>query len=281
MHVIFTFPFVILVDTGLDWRRSRGGCVNGTVKSAARVIEVFEYFDRIRRAASVTEVARALGYPQSSTSVLLRSLVELGYLEQDDSRRSYVPTPRVTLLGSWIEPLLAPGGEIVRLMDELGEQTGETIILGVPSGEVVRYIHVVQATQAMRLHVGNGTIRPMAISGMGRLFMSAMDEDRVRRIVQRYNAEIAGEENRLNLSAVRRDLASIRGEGYVPSFDRVTQGAGGFSVLLPVAPHGVPMAVAIGGLSRTIIENLERFLQLIRKSIRRHLQPGSGELRAA
>jgi len=279
--MIFAFSSVIAGQRRLDWRSSWGGVLNGTVKSAARVIEVFEYFDRIQRPASVSEVARAMGYPQSSTSVLLRSLVGLGYLEQDASRRSYVPTPRVTLLGSWVEPPLAPGGEILRLMDELGEQTGETIILGVPSGEVVRYIHVVQATQAMRLHVGNGTIRPMAISGMGRLFMSAMDESRVRRIVLHYNAEIAGAENRLNFAAVRRDLASIRAVGFVPSFDRVAQGSGGISVLLPVAPHGVPMAVAIGGLSRTINENRERFLQLIRKSIRRHLQPGASELRAA
>ena len=58
-----------------------------TVKSAARVFEVLEYFDRIRRAATVMEIARTLDYPQSSTSVLLRSMVELGYLEQDPARR--------------------------------------------------------------------------------------------------------------------------------------------------------------------------------------------------
>lgn len=259
----------------------RGDGTNGTVKSAARVLEVFEYFDRVRRAASVMEVARALGYPQSSTSVLLRSLVALGYLEYDAGRRTYLPTPRVTLLGSWIEPLLVPGGEIMELMDDLGEQTGETIILGVPSGEAVRYIHVVQATTAMRLHVGKGTIRPMAISGMGRLFMSTMDESRVRQIVHRYNAEVAGEENKLNFAAVRRDLASIRADGYAPSLDRVTVGAGGISVLLPVAPHGVPMAIAIGGLSKTINDNREHFLQLIRRGIRRHLQSEPPELRAA
>lgn len=251
--------------------------MNPTVKSAARVLEVFEYFDRIRGAASVMEIARALGYPQSSTSVLLRSLVELGYLEQDASRRSYIPTPRVTLLGSWIEPLLAPSGEIVRLMNELGAETGETVILGVPSGEVVRYIHVVQATNSVRLHVGNGTIRPMATSGMGRLFMSAMDEARVRQIVHRYNTEVAVDGNKLSFAAVRRDLAAIRADGYVPSFDRITPGAGGISVLLPVAPHGVPMAIAVAGLSTTINDRREYFVELIRRSIRRHLQPGPGE----
>lgn len=252
-----------------------------TVKSAVRVLEVLEFFDRVRRAATVMEIARALGYPQSSTSVLLRNLVALGYLEQDAGQRSYLPTARVTLLGSWIEPLLSPGGEVLRLMDELGEQTGETIILGVPAGEVVRYIHVVQATSAMRLHVGPGTIRPMAISGMGRLFMSAMDEARVRQIVHRYNAEVAGDENKLKFAAVRSDLASIVADGYSPSLDRLTPGAGGISMLLPVAPHGVPMAVAIGGLSKTINDGRDRFVQLMRKCIRRHLQSGPLRLQAA
>lgn len=255
--------------------------MNATVKSAARVLEVLEYFDRVRRAATATQLARALGYPQSSTSVLLRSLVELGYLEQDAWRRTFLPTPRVTLLGSWIEPLLAPGGAVMRLMGELGEETGETIILGVPSGEVVRYIHVVQATSAMRLHIGPGTIRPMAISGMGRLFMSVMDEARVRQIVHRYNAEAAGEENKLNFAAVRRDLASIVADGYSPSLDRLTPGAGGISILLPVVPHGVRMAVAIGGLSKTISDGRERFVQLMRRSIGRHLQPDPPKLKAA
>src|SRR4030095_13738755 len=142
-----------------------------------------------------------------------------------------------------MEQWLSPGGEIMELMDELGEQTGETIILGVPSGEAVRYIHVVQAHSELRLHVGTGTIRPMAVSAMGRLFMSSMDETRTRQIVHRYNTEVAGEENKLTFAAVRRDLASIRADGYSPSLARVTIGAGGISVLLPVAPHGVPMAI--------------------------------------
>ena len=255
--------------------------MQSTVKSAARVLEVLEYFDRVRRAASVMEIARALGYPQSSASVLLRSLVELGYLEIDATRRAYLPTPRVTLLGSWVEPLLSPGGAILKLMEELGRETGETIILGVPAGDTVRYIHVVQATGAMRLHVGPGTVRPMAISGMGRLFMSSMDADRVRRIVARYNAEADDDARQLKLAAVRTDLASIRGDGYVPSFDRLTPGAGGISILLPVEPHGVPMALAIGGLSHTISEGRDRFVQLMRRAIRRHLQMAPPRLKAA
>ena len=255
--------------------------MQSTVKSAARVFEVLEYFDRVRRAATATDIARALRYPQSSTSVLLRSLVELGYLEADAARRTYLPTPRVTLLGSWIEPLLVPGGEIMRLMDELGDETGETVILGVAAGDAVRYIHVVQGTSAMRLHVGPGTVRPMAISGMGRVFMSVMDADKVRRIVARYNAAAGADGARLKPAAVKGELATIAADGYAPSFDRLTPGAGGISMLLPVAPHGVPMALAIAGLSATISAGRERFVQLMVRGMRRHLRPASMDLKAA
>ena len=42
-----------------------------TVKSAHRAMELLEFFAQGRRPASVKEISQTLGYPQSSTSVLL------------------------------------------------------------------------------------------------------------------------------------------------------------------------------------------------------------------
>ena len=105
--------------------------MSANVKSAVRVLKVLEYFDGVRRAAGVTEVARALGFPASSTTGLMQSLVDLGYLVQD-AQRSYRPTPRVTLLCTWIDPQLAPDGPVLSMMNELAAATGEAIILGIP-----------------------------------------------------------------------------------------------------------------------------------------------------
>ena len=73
------------------------------VKSAIRVFEVLEFFDEVQRDASLSDIARRLGYPVSSTSMLLQSMVDAGYLVQGE-KRVYRPTPRVTLLGSWVSP---------------------------------------------------------------------------------------------------------------------------------------------------------------------------------
>lgn len=251
-----------------------------TVKSAIRVLEVFEFFDRVQREASVTEIARELGYPQSSTSVLLRNLADLGYLCHGADQRSYFPTPRVALLGSWIEPMVAPGGALRQLMGELGELTGETIILATPIRNQVQYVHVVPATTTMRMHVGPGTLRPMLTSGLGRLFAANLTDEQLRRMVLRHNGGAAtGEE--ISLAALRRDLAAIRSHGFSISLNRITSGAGVIGIRLPVESGGAPLALGIGGWSRTIRAQQERYLQLMRHAVARYFDTAAAANGAA
>ena len=83
---------------------------NSVVKSAARVIQIFEFFDTVRRECPVAEVADHYGWPHSSTSVLMRSLVTLGYLHYDSRRRTYLPSMRVAPLGDWVHSAMLVGG---------------------------------------------------------------------------------------------------------------------------------------------------------------------------
>jgi IclR family acetate operon transcriptional repressor len=244
------------------------------VKSAVRVVELFEFFDRIQRESSVMEIARALHIPQSSTSALLRSLVQVGYLSQDAQRKTFVPTYKLTRLGSWVAPAITPDSAVIALMNELGARTGETIILGALAADAVRYIHVVPATTAMRLHVGTDTERPIVTSGIGRMLLAQLPPERVREIVQRHVATHRGEQARITLAAVLRDLAAIRAQRHCISVNRITPGAGVVAVALPDRGAGAPLALGIGGLAGTMERERERLVRLMRYAIASHLGGG-------
>ena len=77
--------------------------VTYNVKSAQRVLELLEFFAEWRRPASVKEICQSLGYPQSSTSVLLKSLTESGYFDHELRTGMYVPNVRMALATAWIE----------------------------------------------------------------------------------------------------------------------------------------------------------------------------------
>jgi len=237
------------------------------VKSATRVLEILEYFDGVRRDASVTEIANELGIPPSSTVGLLRSMVRMGYMSQD-RRRRYSLTSRVALLGNWIDSMPAPGSAICSAMEELGEVTGETITLGIPSGQSVKYISVVPSKKPSPLRIMPGDTRPLATSGVGRLFLSTMPESQVRQVIFRHNAMLRDTHAQLSLPAVLGDLANIRESGYVFS-DRLFAGAALVCVPLPHNGEEELMAISVSGQRSTISASSDELASLMSRCIRR------------
>ena len=64
------------------------------IKSAARVLEGLELFSELRAPLRQKYVVERLGYPQSSTTGLLKSLVSVGYLNYHRATRTYFSSIR-------------------------------------------------------------------------------------------------------------------------------------------------------------------------------------------
>ena len=137
------------------------------VKSATRAIEVLEYFKLCQQPRSMSELAGDLGYPQSSMTVLLKTLVKLGYLNFDRQSRVYFPTPKVTSLGEWIPKVLFGSGKILAAMRDVHAATGEGVFLGTKNDVYLQYMTTMPSIHALRFHIDEGTIRPITQSAAG------------------------------------------------------------------------------------------------------------------
>lgn len=256
------------------------------VKSAGRVLEILEYFDDLQRQSTVMEIADALGYPQSSTSALLRSLVTMGYLNYDPQSRTYITSSRVALLGSWVNSHFFAEGAIISMMKELNEQTRDTVVLGMRNGQHVQYIHVIQATSPARLHMTLGTVRPLAASGAGYAVLATMTDAEVTRIVMRVNAEAREDEPLIKIRELLEKLSVIREKGYAFTCDMVTRGGGMIAAPLPRMAGQPQMIIGIGGISEVMRQREEELAQALRGQIEgrfgpqlRHVAPHATEVR--
>lgn len=241
------------------------------VKSAQRVLEVFEFFSERQEAATVMDVARGLGYPQSSTSSLMRSLLHLGYLSYDRHTRQYMPTLRIVLMGTWIQETMYSDGNLMRIMQDLHRQTGETIILGMQNDIHAQYIHSIQGGEMLRLYVRAGTLRPLARCSIGKMLLAVKPEKEVRSLVARINATEESSENRVDLAELLRDLERCRRDGYSVTNGNVTQGAGVVSVLLPEGTGPSPMALGIGAPLQRLRNKKREFITLLQDVV--HASP--------
>lgn len=238
-------------------------------RSIKRTLEVLEFFDAEHPAVSVSEISRALGYPQSSTSILLRSLMELGYLHYDKLSRTYRPTARVALLGRNVQSYLFGDGSVMAALEEMSQRTGETVVLAARAGVVVQYIHVIPATNPVRLHLRVGAVRPMIGAAVGHLFLSALPdgalEEEIERLSEALNKPLPERD------VVLKDIRKIRRNGYVHSNSTVTPGGGVVAILLPGTFNGQTLAVGIGGVASVISANCERFVTILREAVRKHV----------
>lgn len=251
-----------------DWPR----LPTSVVKSAGRALQILEYFDDARREANMIDISRALHYPESSTSILLRSLVALGYLDYDRRKRTYRPNSRVRLLGSWIDPTLFQGdGGILRIMETLNAETSDAVILTARNGLCAQYIHVVQARTALRLHLTTGTMRPIASSVTGWVMLSSMSDLEIAKLVRRVNSEMSSLEEIVKISELLPRLEGIRRNGYAFARSRVTPGTSVLAMPLPARLTKSPLVIAIGGPTDRMESREQELIQLLSRRIQEQL----------
>lgn len=242
------------------------------VKSAARVLELLDYFDAIRRPARASEIASQLGYPQSSTSVLLRRLVTLGYMSFESKGRTYIPSIRVASIGAWLLECHLPRGSLTDLANDLSHETGHTVIIGSRSGLEAQYLHVVEATTAIRLHVVPGTRRVFVWSAVGFALMAAMRNEEICALVRRTNAEMMPGRPRVDAVASLAKVQRVRDEGYVYSRALITPGGGMICLPLPdvFSDGSHPLAIALAGAAEEFDRSEGQLVAVIKSAIARH-----------
>jgi DNA-binding IclR family transcriptional regulator len=197
----------------------------------------------------VREIAEKFGYPLSSTSVLVKSIAELGYLSYDSHVRAYSMTIRVAMLGDWIYESSFGGTEIMALMDDLSARTRETVILGVQNDIFAQYVQVIQSTMPIQFYISPGTRRPVCLSGTGWALLSTQTDPAIARIVQRTENKLdkTGLLQPITLDTVMKQVRKVREKGYVYSRGTNTPGAGVIAMPLPGAVNGARLVIGIGG----------------------------------
>ena len=242
------------------------------VKSALRSVELLEYFAAEKTPVSVMEVCEALGYPQSSTSMLLATLEGQGYLHYDRSSRNYSLAPRSMLLGAALDASDA-GRVFTKVLKQLHTSTGQAVVLGVRQGSRVRQIVSFTSRNPNPIIFPNGSLRPICKSALGKVLLAANNDDQVARIARKANSEAAIESDKVSVSGLLSDVRQIRRDGWALTVDYPAPDRSALAIPIP-NPNGDPlMAVAIGARSAVMAAR--------RKEFQRHLEMTVAKLRGA
>ncbi len=237
------------------------------VKSARRVLEILEYFDAENPSATVGDISKKLRYPQSSTSILLRCLRDLGFLYYNRTTRKYRPTSRAALLGCWAEGGAYRGGRMLELLDAVAKRVGETVVLSNACADyLVHHLHAVRGTSPDAIVIRAGQSESVLHSAHGDLFLSSYPDRQIGLALHRLNAEERNPMRRVTPSAKLAELQEIRRRGcWLISFDRYANALGVVGMLMPRRKGADRIVLSVVAQPDVIRERGEEFLQVIRE----------------
>ena len=245
---------------------------SNVVKSTGRTMQILEFFDHHQGSANIAQVARALDYPQSSTSEIMRSLNALGYLSYNNHDRTFMPTSRVRLLGSWVLDQLHGEDRLSSLVRKVNTISGQTAFLAIRNKLSSQYIQVAQAMTSLRLYLTPGQQRPLLRSVSGRALLKDLSDAEISKLVRRVNAERLPDESLICLDQLLADVNFLREHGYLfVEKSEVSPGAAVIVMSLPDDVFPVPTVIGVGGATEAIAPRKDWLVSSLSTLIREHL----------
>jgi IclR family acetate operon transcriptional repressor len=215
----------------------------GGVQSVQRAFEILEVMAAGGGGAlALSDIAAATKRPAPSIHRLIRTLVELGYVRQDSSRR-YALAPGLIRLGdgaarqfgTWADPVLS----------ELVQTIGETANMAIIEGTQALYVAQVAGRHSMRMFTQVGRRVSMHSTAVGKALLCQLTDAEVRSILQVAGMPATTERSITDPDALLRELAAGRALGYVSEVGEQELGVSCVAVPVPGAP--VLSAISFSG----------------------------------
>jgi len=245
-----------------------------SVKQAANVLELLEYFAKERRPATLSEIASGLGWPRSSTFNLLGTLMEMGYLYEPRSKGGYYPTPRWLMLAQAISDAEPVPEAAYALVAELAQETGETTALAGSAGASLVFLHVVESPSLIRYFARVGGRLPIHATATGRAILSQYTAEEREALYRKIRFEKYARNTLTSIEEIEAEIRRSMQRGWFQSSSEYTPDLCGCAVPLPIGPRRLSLLVA--GPEFRCFDHLPKIAQTIHRAIERY-RPLFGE----
>ena len=197
----------------------------------AKRLAVLNSFGRDRPAMTLSQVAQTVDLSRATARRVLHTLVELGYVEQNN--RQFALSPRIMRLGfayissqSWIDRA-AP------LMKSLSERFHESCSAAILEGTEIIYVVRMPARRIMSAALAVGSRLPAFHSSMGRIQLGFLDEAEIWRRLKAVRIEPLTPATITDLQALYERIRDDHRQGFSIVDEELERGLR--SIAVPIA----------------------------------------------
>ncbi|ASA96086.1 IclR family transcriptional regulator [Anoxybacillus flavithermus] len=230
------------------------------VKSVSRALQIVDMVSNYRHGVGVTEIAKQIGIHKSSVYRLLSTLVEHGYIEQDEETERYKLGYKFLEMSSKLLESIDLRKEAKPYLRELEQMTNEVVHLVVyDQGEVI-YIEKLDGNETLRMHSKVGKRAPMHCTAVGKAILAHLPKHVVMDVLERKGLPPHTDYTITEREVLFHELECVRKRGYALDLEENEYGIR--CIAVPIFDHTKQVVAAVSVSGPTIRMTDERLEQL-------------------
>jgi len=218
--------------------------LSSSVKSATRVLDLFECLGRWDAEKTHTEIAEELAIPKSSLTQLLKTLLKRGYLDYAPLSKGYRLGPSIAKLAKRENDsgdLLTAAGPV---LSWIANETEETCALNFLKGDRSEVVASVNSTHRLNITMREGDIAPLYATSGGKALLAYLPVVMLEEYLARVKFEKITPKTITSVAQLREELEQIKSTGFAYVYEEFTPGINGIAKAI-LSPSGL----AIGSLN--------------------------------
>ncbi|MFG1943515.1 IclR family transcriptional regulator [Nonomuraea sp. NPDC048826] len=211
------------------------------VKSAERTVRILETLAASPHTLTLAELQQRTGFPRSSLHALMRTLVELNWVETDAARSAFGIGPHALLTGTAYldkDPAL-PYAQAT--LEDLREETGQTAHFARRDEAHVLYLATRESRDAHHIIPRVGRRLPAHVTALGQVLIAQLTDDEVKALLPDPLQAIT-EHTITDLGKLTAELDQVRTRGW--AYER-EQGTSGVACVAVPVDYRIPATDAI------------------------------------
>ena len=221
------------------------------VKPVSNLLTLLEYFAKRQAPATLAEIAEDLGWPRSSTHILLSTLLAKGYLYEPQARKGYDPSSRWQHVQAQIQAAAPLPDSLHRMLATLVERTGETAVLAGVSGGQAVFLDVLESPHAVRYTAQIGKCVPLHATATGRALLAQMSPSERSALLRKAHFERYTPNTLMSVQAVEDEIVRSQHRTWFEGAAEFSQDLGGIALALPYPGRQLALLIA-GPTSRML-----------------------------
>jgi IclR family transcriptional regulator, pca regulon regulatory protein len=211
-------------------------------------VAMLEAFSGGRQTLGIADIADIVGVSRSTTHRYAMTLVALGYLEQNSKRKyrlaQHAADPGGAVIGAIRREVSARA-----VLEELREETGHTVSMGVLNGPRVIYVHRLLAhgpgQYAADHDLGVGAGIPAYCSALGKVLLASVSDAERRELIANIKLKRHGPNTVEERDELAAELDRISTRGVVVSDEELFAGSRSIAALIPRPRSEHPAAIDV------------------------------------